>query len=174
MYISQYLPPGYANSFCLVVKIRDSGPKCLRFKSTCLLKWWLQDEEHATTIFSPTNRWQHHSSHQFHLLPHSTDGSTTTPTASSSPISKVCDRFHSTKSMTHFIAQKPERACAQTMEAAICAYARSTRWCNYRFHDIQNNIKQAGGFSCSCAILFCNVYKSVSTFGQWEFLWFGG
>ncbi|GBN82388.1 hypothetical protein AVEN_39372-1 [Araneus ventricosus] len=41
---------------------------------------------------------------------------------------KVYDRFHSTK---------PARACAQTMGTAICAYARSTRKCNYRFLDIQ-------------------------------------
>ncbi|GBM77856.1 hypothetical protein AVEN_24608-1 [Araneus ventricosus] len=32
--ISQYLPPDGGNSFCLVVKIRDSGPKGARLKST--------------------------------------------------------------------------------------------------------------------------------------------
>ncbi|GBN47524.1 hypothetical protein AVEN_183473-1 [Araneus ventricosus] len=41
---------------------------------------------------------------------------------------KVYDAFHSTKSA---------RACAQTIVAAICAYASSTRKCNYRFLDIQ-------------------------------------
>ncbi|GBO09912.1 hypothetical protein AVEN_163963-1 [Araneus ventricosus] len=41
---------------------------------------------------------------------------------------KVYDAFHSTKSA---------RVCAQTIGAAICAYALSTRKCNYRFLDIQ-------------------------------------
>ncbi|GBN30604.1 hypothetical protein AVEN_212452-1 [Araneus ventricosus] len=36
---------------------------------------------------------------------------------------------HNSKSMTHFIAQ--------TIGAAICAYASSTWKCNYRFLDIQ-------------------------------------
>ncbi|GBL96721.1 hypothetical protein AVEN_111857-1 [Araneus ventricosus] len=34
MYISQYPPPDKDNSFCLVVKIRDSGPKGRRFETT--------------------------------------------------------------------------------------------------------------------------------------------
>ncbi|GBL92733.1 hypothetical protein AVEN_119120-1 [Araneus ventricosus] len=34
MYITQYLPPAHGNSFRLVVKIRDSGPKGPRFKTT--------------------------------------------------------------------------------------------------------------------------------------------
>ncbi|GBN95736.1 hypothetical protein AVEN_47647-1 [Araneus ventricosus] len=34
MYMSQYQPPDKGNSFCLVVKMLDSGPKGPRFKST--------------------------------------------------------------------------------------------------------------------------------------------
>ncbi|GBM50858.1 hypothetical protein AVEN_140958-1 [Araneus ventricosus] len=40
-------------------------------------------EEHGTPTFSPTTRWQHQKSHQFHLLLHPTDGSTSTSTPSS-------------------------------------------------------------------------------------------
>ncbi|GBM96647.1 hypothetical protein AVEN_240959-1 [Araneus ventricosus] len=126
MHISQHLPPDHGNSFCLVVKMLDSGHKGFRFKATHFQSG--DREEHATPTFSPTNRWQFQKSRQFHLLLHSPEGSTTTPT--STPVSqfKVYDTFHSTK---------PARACAQTIRAAICAYARSTRKCNYRFLDIQ-------------------------------------
>ncbi|GBN76751.1 hypothetical protein AVEN_75715-1 [Araneus ventricosus] len=34
MYVSQYPPPDRGNSFCLVIKIRDSVPKGPRFKTT--------------------------------------------------------------------------------------------------------------------------------------------
>ncbi|GBN11621.1 hypothetical protein AVEN_111506-1 [Araneus ventricosus] len=40
-------------------------------------------EEQATSTFNPTTRWQHQKSHQFHLLLHPTDGSTSTSTPSS-------------------------------------------------------------------------------------------
>ncbi|GBN79312.1 hypothetical protein AVEN_274265-1 [Araneus ventricosus] len=55
--------------------------------------------------FQSTNRWQHQQSDQFHLLLHSPDGSTTTPTAKQLSQFKVYDAFLSTKPMTHFIAQ---------------------------------------------------------------------
>ncbi|GBO23034.1 hypothetical protein AVEN_265863-1 [Araneus ventricosus] len=46
MYISQYPPTGTGNSFCLVVKMLDSGPKGPRFKSTHCHNG--DPEEHAT------------------------------------------------------------------------------------------------------------------------------
>ncbi|GBO34583.1 hypothetical protein AVEN_271729-1 [Araneus ventricosus] len=72
------------------------------------------------------------------------------------------------KSMTHFIA----RACAQTIGAAICTYARSTRKCNYRFLDIQiisDKLGVAPVVHCA-GPSYSDVFKSVSISGQWEFL----
>ncbi|GBM35806.1 hypothetical protein AVEN_43501-1 [Araneus ventricosus] len=119
-------------------KIRDSGPKGPRFKNYALPQWGLPDEVHATPTFSSTTRRQHQKSHQFHHLLHSPDGSPTTPTAELSQF-RVCDTFQRTK---------PSRACAQTIGAAICAYALHAA--------LGSDIKQAGGCSCSapcCAIL---------------------
>ncbi|GBO14285.1 hypothetical protein AVEN_156379-1 [Araneus ventricosus] len=116
MYISQYPPLDIGNSFCLVVKMPTRDPKVSG--SIMSPKWWLADKEHATTTtFSPTIRWQHHKLRQFHLLLHSTDGSTTTPTAMQLSQFKVYDAFHT---------KKPACAYAQTIGTAICAYARST------------------------------------------------
>ncbi|GBO28277.1 hypothetical protein AVEN_82549-1 [Araneus ventricosus] len=58
MDISQYLPPDHGNSFCLVVKMLDSGHKDPRFKSTHCQSGD-PDVIHATPI-RPTTRWQHH------------------------------------------------------------------------------------------------------------------
>ncbi|GBN09311.1 hypothetical protein AVEN_9149-1 [Araneus ventricosus] len=77
--------------------MRDSGFKGLRFKSTRTSKVVTR------TTFSPTTRWQHQKSYQFHLLLHSPDGSTRATQLSQF---KVCDTFHSTNAA---------RACAQTI-----------------------------------------------------------
>ncbi|GBN52474.1 hypothetical protein AVEN_28062-1 [Araneus ventricosus] len=96
MYISQYPPPDMGNSFCLVVRIFGSEPKGPRFYPAAKVVT-RADKEHATT-FSPTNRWQHQISGQFHLLLHSPDGSTT---------QLLQQRISpNSKPMTHFIAQK--------------------------------------------------------------------
>ncbi|GBM06565.1 hypothetical protein AVEN_220013-1 [Araneus ventricosus] len=65
------------------------------------------------------------------------------------------------KSMTHFIAQNLHVPAHTQMGGN-----------NYRFLGIQIISKQAGGCSCSasCSVLFCYVYKPVSTYGQGEFL----
>ncbi|GBM55501.1 hypothetical protein AVEN_264871-1 [Araneus ventricosus] len=107
-------------------------------------------------------------SHQFHLLLRSPDGSTTTPKATQLSQFKVYDTFHSAKSVMHFIAQKSACACAQTIGAAICAYARSTRKCNYRFHDIQiiSNKLGVAPVVHRAAASYSDVYKSVSNSGQ--------
>ncbi|GBO20018.1 hypothetical protein AVEN_14435-1 [Araneus ventricosus] len=95
MYISQYPPPDGGNSFCLVVKIRNSGPKGPRFKST-----------HCHSGDSRTKNTQQLLSvplldgstknHIIHLLLHSPDDSSTTPTATQLSQFKVYDTFHST------------------------------------------------------------------------------
>ncbi|GBM83787.1 hypothetical protein AVEN_39412-1, partial [Araneus ventricosus] len=71
MFISPYPSPDIRNSFCLVVKIRDSEPKNARFESSYCHSG--DPEEHTTPTFSPTTRWQHQKSHQFHLLLYPTD-----------------------------------------------------------------------------------------------------
>ncbi|GBN16617.1 hypothetical protein AVEN_93152-1 [Araneus ventricosus] len=106
-----------------MVKIRDSGPKGPRFKSTHCHSG-VTDKVHATPTFSPTTRWEHQKSHQFHLLLHSPDDSTTTPIATQLSHFKDYDTFHSTYDAFH--STKPARACALTMGTAICAYARIT------------------------------------------------
>ncbi|GBN99525.1 hypothetical protein AVEN_46564-1 [Araneus ventricosus] len=113
------------------------------------------DNEHSTTTFSPATRWQHQKSHHFYILPHSPDRSTTTPTATQLSQFKVYDTFHSTKSA---------RACAQTIEAAICTYARSKRKCNYRFLDIQiiSNKLEVAPVVHRAEPSYSDVYKSVS------------
>ncbi|GBM80196.1 hypothetical protein AVEN_141659-1 [Araneus ventricosus] len=72
------------------------------------------------------------------------------------------------KSMTHFIATKPAHACAQAIGASFCAYARSTRKCNYRFLDIQIITNKLGNAPVvhRAAPSYCDVYKSVSTSGH--------
>ncbi|GBO19989.1 hypothetical protein AVEN_251511-1 [Araneus ventricosus] len=103
MYISQYPPPDIWNSFCLVVRVFGSEPKGPRFYPAA--KVVTRGRRTRNNNFSPTNRWQHQKSGHFHLLLHSPDGSSTTPTATQLSQFKACDTFHSTKSMTHFIAQ---------------------------------------------------------------------
>ncbi|GBM46599.1 hypothetical protein AVEN_95597-1 [Araneus ventricosus] len=92
MYISQYPPPDRGNSFCQVVKIRESGPKGPRFKSTHCHSG-NPDVIHATPTFSPTTRWQHQKSHHFHLLVYSPDGSTPIPTSTQFSQFKVYDQI---------------------------------------------------------------------------------
>ncbi|GBM11209.1 hypothetical protein AVEN_133936-1 [Araneus ventricosus] len=72
------------------------------------------------------------------------------------------------KSMVHIIAQ-----CLRTNnQAVISAYARSTWKCNYRFLDIQkvSNKLRIALVVHRAALSYSNVYKSVSTSGQREFL----
>ncbi|GBN71335.1 hypothetical protein AVEN_190770-1 [Araneus ventricosus] len=68
------------------------------------------------------------------------------------------------KSVMHFIAQ--------AIGAAICAFARSTRKCNYRFLDIQivSNKLEVAPVVHRDAPSYSDVYKSVSTSEQREFL----
>ncbi|GBL85280.1 hypothetical protein AVEN_222745-1 [Araneus ventricosus] len=153
MYISQYLPPDHGNSF----KMLDSGPKGPRFKSThCQcgdyrtkntqleLSLSLLDDSPANYINSIFCYIRQMAALQ--LLQQ-----------------RSC---HNSKSMTLFIAQNLHvtahtqmgssnlRICTQHMEAPL-----SLSW-------YSDNIKQAGGFSCSAAPSYSDVYKSVSTSGR--------
>ncbi|GBM72076.1 hypothetical protein AVEN_266496-1 [Araneus ventricosus] len=59
MYISLYPPPDRGNSFCLVVKMLDSGTKSIiRFKTTHCHSGD-PDVINATPTFSLTTIWQH-------------------------------------------------------------------------------------------------------------------
>ncbi|GBM60434.1 hypothetical protein AVEN_785-1 [Araneus ventricosus] len=93
--ISQYPPLDSENSFCLVVKILDSGPKSLRLKAN------------TSKVMTRGQRTRNNNfqSHYYMAAPKITHDSTTTPTASQLSQFKVCDAFHSTKSKTHFIPQ---------------------------------------------------------------------
>ncbi|GBN24765.1 hypothetical protein AVEN_120448-1 [Araneus ventricosus] len=110
-------------ALCLVVKMLDSGPKGHRFKSTYChsgdedkeqeLSFPLLDgiTKNQIPLSATADRWQHQKSYSKQLSHF-----------------KVYDAYHSTKT---------ERAWAQTIGAAICAYASSTRKYNYRFLDIE-------------------------------------
>ncbi|GBM24660.1 hypothetical protein AVEN_272890-1 [Araneus ventricosus] len=105
MYISQYPPPNRGNSFCLVDKKLDSGPKGPRFKS-CYCHSGDPDMIHTQHLLSvPLLDGSTKKSHQFHRLLLSPYGSTTTPTATQRSQFKVSDTFHSIKSVTHFTEQ---------------------------------------------------------------------
>ncbi|GBM77869.1 hypothetical protein AVEN_24618-1 [Araneus ventricosus] len=71
-----------------------------------------------------------------------------------------------------FLSPQPARACALTMGAAICTYARSTRKFNYRFLDIQIISHKLGVAPVvhSAAPSYSDACKSVSTSGPGEFL----
>ncbi|GBO30606.1 hypothetical protein AVEN_273170-1 [Araneus ventricosus] len=118
MYISKYSPPDIGNSFCLVVRIFGSEPKGPRFYPAAKVV--------TRNNFQSHYRWRHQKSGQFHLLLHSPDGSTTTPTATQLSQFKACDAFHNMQSLWPFHSTKSARACAPPIWAAICAYARST------------------------------------------------
>ncbi|GBM40693.1 hypothetical protein AVEN_159667-1 [Araneus ventricosus] len=126
----------------------------------------LSDIEHATTTFSPTTRWQHHKFHQFHLLLHSADGSTTTPTATQLSQFKVCDTFHSTKTMTHFIAQSLHvPAHKQSGQHMPRVYAAMHMHAAHRFLDIQiiSNKLGVAPLEHRATPSYSNVYKPIST-----------
>ncbi|GBO10111.1 hypothetical protein AVEN_165479-1 [Araneus ventricosus] len=96
MYISQYPPPHSGNSFCLGLRCSMRDPKVPGTKLRTATVVTTGRSTHTLT-FSPTSKWQHQKSHQFHLLLHSPDCSTTTPTATQPSEFKVYDKFHSTK-----------------------------------------------------------------------------
>ncbi|GBO24156.1 hypothetical protein AVEN_199866-1 [Araneus ventricosus] len=61
MFINPYPPPGIGNSFCLVVKIRDSEPKGSRFESSCCHRVTRKNTQHPPSVH--TTRWQHQKNH---------------------------------------------------------------------------------------------------------------
>ncbi|GBM39770.1 hypothetical protein AVEN_107182-1 [Araneus ventricosus] len=66
MFISQHPPLNKGNSFCLVVKTRDSGPKVSGSKLRVCHSG--DPEDHATPTFSPTGCPKNHINSIYHYI----------------------------------------------------------------------------------------------------------
>ncbi|GBM94845.1 hypothetical protein AVEN_201449-1 [Araneus ventricosus] len=146
MFIIQYPLPDIGNSFCLVVRIFGSERKSLQFYPRTAIVVTRKNTQRLLSVpllDGSTKNFIYFYIHQTAApqLLHQALPNSKFMTISQH---KVCDALHSTK---------PARACAHTNRRLQSAHMHAAHLSLPRY---SNNIKQAGG--CSCSAPYCHHF----------------